>query len=337
MTGKERINRIFNRQEVDRNGFWLGRPHRDALKIYKKYFNVKSRDQLTVKLNSDLVWICGETVRPLPLLLPRGLKVRSTLSEGGLLANAETVEDVEKIRWSQKTNFHFPLMDCRLRFAKKNNLAVFSGMGTYFFHNLTDFFGMEECFIKMYTHPEVVERAVNKIVQVYYNANEALYRKYAEHIDSVFFFNDLGTQQDTLISPELFRQFFLPGAKRLIDQAKRYKLRVTLHSCGSIEKFIPDLIEAGVDALHPIQAKARNMQAEQLMEKYGDKLIFMGGLDTQDILPFGTPEEVAAETRRLIAIFGKHFILSPSHEALLANVCGANVESMAREATRIIL
>ncbi|MGI6214095.1 MAG: uroporphyrinogen decarboxylase family protein [Christensenellales bacterium] len=335
MTGKERIRRILNRQEVDRNGFWLGRPHRDALKIYKEYFNVRSRNQLLLKLKSDLVWISGESVMLRPLFLPRGFKIKSSLSEGGLLSGAETVEDVEKIYWTKSENFAFPLMRHKLNFAIKNNLAVFSGMGSYFFHNLTDFFGMEECFIKMYTHPDVVERAAQKIVDIYYNANEALYRKYAEYIDSVFFFNDLGTQLDTLISPDLFRQFFLPGAKKLIDQAKRYKLKVTLHSCGSVERFIPDLIEAGVDGLHPIQARARNMEAESLAQKYGDKLIFMGGLDTQEILPLGTPQEVAAETRRLINVFGKHFILSPSHEALLANVCGANVQAMADEATKI--
>ena len=336
LTSKERIHRILNRQDVDRCGFWLGLPHRDALRNYKEYFNVKSHNELAVKLNSDLLWICGETTMLNPLLfLPRGLKKIRTLSQEGLLTNAETVEDVEKIYWTKRDNFLFPFMNHKLKFAEKNDLAVFSGMGSYFWHNLIDFFGMEECFVKMYTHPEVVEAAVNKIVEIYYRANEVLYRKFSERIDAVFFFNDLGTQLDTMVSPDLFRQFFLPGAKRLIDQAKRFHLKVALHSCGSIERFIPDIINAGVDILHPIQANARNMQATLLEEKYGNDLIFMGGLDTQNILPFGTPEEVKAEAKRLKEIFGKHYILSPSHEALLANVKPENVIAMMEEATRI--
>ena len=208
-------------------------------------------------------------------------------------------------------------------------------MGSYFFHNLTDYFGMEECLVKMYTHPEVVSAAVDKIVDIYLRANKSLYEKYSEHIDAAFFFNDLGTQIDTLISPDMFREFFLPGAKKLIDQAKSYKLKVALHSCGSIERFIPDIINAGVDILHPIQANARNMDADSLFSKYGNDVLFMGGLDTQQILPYGSPEEVKSEVKRLKNIFGKHFILSPSHEALLENVSGENVLAMAEEAVKI--
>lgn len=337
LSGKERINRIISRQEVDRNGFWLGDPHKDALELYKKYFNVSSHDELIVKLNSDLIWINGESViSEGELFFPRGDNEVTTLSEEGILADAETVEEVENINWCKLKEFNFPLMEKRLKFAQQNGLAVFSGMASYFFHKLTEYFGMEECFVKMYTHPEVVEAAVNKIVDIYYRSNESLYRKYSQNIDAVFFYNDLGTQLDTLISPELFRQFFMPGAKKLIEQAKRYNLKVALHSCGSIERFIPDIISAGVDILHPIQAKARNMQAELLKDKYGDDIIFMGGLDTQDILPFGSQSDVAKETRRLINVFGKHYILSPSHEALLPNVSAQNVEIMAKEATKVV-
>lgn len=338
LTSRERIIRIMERKDVDRNGFWLGNPHHDALRQYLKYFGVHTHRQLMLKLNSDIMWLPADiSARPPVIFRPIGLQKRTSLSQRGVLADAETVEDVEKVYWPSAKKYYFPSMRFRLMFAKKHNLAVFSSMNTYFWHSLLDHFGMEECFVKMYTHPEVVEAAANKIVDVYLRANEALYKNYAEHIDAVFFFNDIGTQQDTMVSPDLFRQYFMPGAKKLIDQAKRYKLKVALHSCGSVERFIPDFINAGVDVLHPIQAKARNMEAENLQRKYGKDIVFMGGLDTQDILPFGTPEDVRKETRRLIDLFGNHFILSPSHEALLPNVSGENVKAMAEEAARIII
>ncbi len=333
LSPKERIVRILHRQEVDRSGFWLGKPHPKALRIYKQYFGVPSHKALILKLKSELIWLSGESNMLNPVLFwPTGLKKKSSTGQRGLLAVAENIEQVEKIYWTRRQRFWFPQMYVNLKFAQQHNLAVFSGMGTYFWHMLLDYFGMEECFIKMYTHPEVVEAAVAKIVEIYLRANKALYEKFAERIDAVFFFNDLGTQLDTLVSPKFFRQFFLPGAKKLIDQAKSYKLKVAFHSCGSIEKFIPDLITAGVDILHPIQACAKDMGAQLLQDKYGNDLIFMGGLDTQHILPFATPEQVAAEVRRLKGIFGKHYILSPSHEALLDNVSGKNVEAMAQEA-----
>jgi uroporphyrinogen decarboxylase len=133
----------------------------------------------------------------------------------------------------------------------------------------------------MYTNPEIVTAVIDKIVNIYLKANKSLYDKFSERIDAVFFFNDLGTQLDTLVRPELFREFFMPGAQKLIEQAKSYNLKVALHSCGSIERFIPDIIEMGVDILHPIQANAKNMNAELLQSKYGKDIIFMGGLDTQ--------------------------------------------------------
>jgi len=91
-----------------------------------------------------------------------------------------------------------------------------------------------------------------------------------------------------------------------------------LHSCGSVSKLIPRLIELGMDALDPIQVKASNMEPEYLKENFGNYITFHGGLDTQHILPFGTVEEVRAEAKRLIEVLGKGggYILGPSQEFL---------------------
>jgi uroporphyrinogen decarboxylase len=88
----------------------------------------------------------------------------------------------------------------------------------------------------------------------------------------------------------------------------------------------------GVDILHPIQAKAAGMDAETLSKKYNGQVVFLGGVDTQQLLPFGTPDEVRREVRRLRALFGPNYIVSPSHETLLPNVPMANVEAMAQAA-----
>ncbi len=90
---------------------------------------------------------------------------------------------------------------------------------------------------------------------------------------------------------------------------------------------IPTLIDLGVDILHPLQALAPGMDADSL-KQYKNDLIFMGGIDTQQLLPFGTPNEVADEVRRVKDVLGTGYIVSPSHEALLQNVPIENVIAM---------
>ena len=107
------------------------------------------------------------------------------------------------------------------------------------------------------------------------------------------------------------------------------------HSCGSIVEAIPQLIEAGVDVIHPIQAMAAGMQPENLKSKFEGKVAFCGGVDTQDLLPYGTPEQVAAKVRELRTVFPTGLIVSPSHEALQADVPAENVKALFDEAGKI--
>ena len=150
----------------------------------------------------------------------------------------------------------------------------------------------------------------------------------APKLDAAFFGNDLGSQYNLLISPEDFKKFILPGFEKIVAQAKSYNLKVVFHCCGAVSKIIPMLIDIGIDALHPIQAKASGMEAEKLASQFGKDLIFIGGVDTQDLLPFGTPRQVKNEVRRLKKIFGQKYIVSPSHEAILPNVSVENVIAM---------
>ena len=97
-------------------------------------------------------------------------------------------------------------------------------------------------------------------------------------------------------------------------------------------KAIPDMIEAGIDGLHPIQAIAAGMNAENLAEKFRDKIVFVGGVDTQVLLREGTAKQIKDDVRRLKRLFGNNFIVSPSHEAILPDVPPENIAAMA-EAT----
>ncbi|MDW7657940.1 MAG: uroporphyrinogen decarboxylase family protein, partial [Bacillota bacterium] len=250
----------------------------------------------------------------------------------GVFATCEAIDDVDRFPWPETRFLDFSQALSAVSRAESDGIGILSGMWSPFFHIAADFFGMDNYFVKMYTDPEVVDAVTERIVRFYLDANEIWLGQVADRIDAVFFGNDFGSQQDLLVSPALFERFVMPYFVRFTEQAKRFGLKVVLHSCGAIDRAIPYLIEAGVDALHPIQALARDMDAVSLARKYKDKITFIGGVDTQQLLPFGTPVQVRDEVRRLRDTFGPNFIVSPSHEALLPNVSPQNLEAMAEAA-----
>jgi len=170
------------------------------------------------------------------------------------------------------------------------------------------------------------------VCQFYFDANELLFERAGQEIDGFFFGNDFGTQRDLILAPELFDEFVLPWFRRFTDQAHARGYQVILHSCGSIYRVIDRLIDAGVNCLHPLQARASGMDADTLAREFKGRIGFLGGIDTQDVLVNARPEEVKAEVRRIKNLLGPRLIVSPSHEALLPNVPPENVVAMAEAA-----
>ena len=103
-----------------------------------------------------------------------------------------------------------------------------------------------------------------------------------------------------------------------------------LHPASTTHRQMTDqeLIDAGVDAIHPIQAKAAGMSAEELKEQFGGKVSFVGGMDTQHLLVNGTREEVKQRVKELRRLFPTGLVISPSHEAVLPDIPPANIAAM---------
>jgi uroporphyrinogen decarboxylase len=191
---------------------------------------------------------------------------------------------------------------------------------------------VEEFMMKMHTHPDIIRTALDHVCGFYAEANRRFFAEAGDLMDGYFFGNDFGTQRDLFISPDHFDTFFLPWIRHFADTARSAGYQVLLHSCGSVERVIDRLIDAGIQCLHPLQALAGNMDAETLSRKYRGRIAFLGGIDTQELLVRGRPEEIAREVRRVKEVLGPHLIVSPSHEALLPNVPPANVKAMAEAA-----
>lgn len=157
-----------------------------------------------------------------------------------------------------------------------------------------------------------------------------------ENIDVVIFGEDLGTQDGCMFNPAVYAKYMKPLHRRMVDSIKsRSKAKVCFHCCGSAYHFVNHLIDVGVDALNPVQVTAKNMEPERLKADFGKRISFWGGINTQQILPYGTPDEVRAETRRIIDILGAGggYILNPVHNVQVG-VPPQNVVAMYEEGAK---
>ena len=122
-------------------------------------------------------------------------------------------------------------------------------------------------------------------------------------------------QSSIMMSKELYCKYIKPRLKRVIDAAKAInpELIVFYHSCGHVTPFIPDLIEAGVDVLNPVQPESMNF--EEVYREYGDRISFCGTLGTQTLMPFGTPEEIRETVFRYLDMVGEKggLLICPTH------------------------
>ncbi len=148
-----------------------------------------------------------------------------------------------------------------------------------------------------------------------------------DEIDGVLLGSDWGSQRGSLMSPDVWDDLIRPGEQREYDLVHAYDKHVWVHSCGRVDALIPRLVEMGLDVLNPVQPEC--MDLATLKGDFGDDLAFWGGIGTQNILPYGTPDEVRAEaraTRDLMAQAGG-YILSPS-QALQGDVPVENIQAL---------
>jgi uroporphyrinogen decarboxylase len=135
-------------------------------------------------------------------------------------------------------------------------------------------------------------------------------------IDVVATGEDLGLQNGPIISPELYRELLKPRHMKWFNLVKKNTSAfIHLHSCGSIYKLLPDIVEMGVDIVNPVQVAAKDMDSSVLGREYGDRLTFWGGIDTQRVLPRGSTTEVRAEVKRRIRDLapGGGYVLASVH------------------------
>ncbi len=183
--------------------------------------------------------------------------------------------------------------------------------------------GYENWFIDTMVDPEGVNALFDRIVEDkirYWDAviDWAIETGNGNKINVISECDDLGSQATTILDPDTLRQMVVPHFKTIFTHVKERlpHVKTFMHSCGAIREIIPDLIEAGLDILNPVQFTATGMDLKELKHDFGDVLTFWGGgVDTQSTLNNGKPQQVADEVKRIIDILapGGGFVFAPVH------------------------
>lgn len=193
--------------------------------------------------------------------------------------------------------------------------------------------GMEELLLDVFLHPQFVEELLEGLTEHILRTMQCILDR-GLAFDCIAVSDDYGTQHGMLISPEHWRRLIRPRLARIYGLAKAHGKDVFHHTCGHVTPIIGDLIDIGLDILHPIQPEA--MDVAELKRQFGRRLTFCGGLPTQGLLPCGTPQQVRDEVKRLKDVLGAGggYILEPGI-TIQADVPVANMVAMIDEARRL--
>jgi uroporphyrinogen decarboxylase len=230
----------------------------------------------------------------------------------GPLERAETEKDILMHRWPTAADFDFSGLQAECH--AHADRVVIGGLWTGIMGDSFRLHGFQNFLTNIALKPRLIKTLVNRVADMYLELNDAMFSHLKGMMDVWFFGNDFGTQNGLLMRKEMWHEFFFQPIRQLASLAHSCGLRVMMHSCGGIAEIIPGLIEAGIDILDPIQLTARGMNPDGLVEAFGGKIVFHGGVDTQQVLPYGTSEEVARHTTEVADVLGSKggYIFAPS-------------------------
>ena len=206
----------------------------------------------------------------------------------------------------------------------KGDRFAFAGIGFSLFERIWSLCGMENVLIYMVEEPEFVHALLDAICEF----NLKIIDIASEYpFDGFYFGDDWGQQKGLIMGPAHWREYIKPRVKEMYARAKKDGRFVIAHSCGYIHELYPDLIDIGLDCHQTFQPEIYDI--EGVKREFGDYLAFWGGISTQRLLPYATPEKVKEETARIMRIMGKNggYIASPTH-SVPADVPPENILAM---------
>jgi uroporphyrinogen decarboxylase len=344
-------HRVADRAPVD----YLAHPSVDAM--LRRHLRVDTEKDLLDRLGADFYYLPGRDISQnegfapfyvgTPLtqteterICPLGIRFRRGAGQSkfavdeaiaGPFVRGATPRDILDHPWPRPADFDFsPLQECCN--ANRERVLV-GGLWSGILGDSYRMYGFDRFLLDMAAEPQTIHTLVDRMTEMYLQLNDAIFSLLRGKLDVWFFGNDFGHQQGLLFSANMWADFFAKNIKQMCDLAHSYGLRVMMHTCGSVAKLIPLLIEAGVDILDPVQVSAVGMNPAELKAAFGQQLVFHGGIDTQHVLPKASTEEAFQHARRTLKILGANggYIFSPS-QIFQADIPVENIAAVYRAA-----
>lgn len=203
------------------------------------------------------------------------------------------------------------------KLARETDYALIGGSAGTLFYLASEMVGFEEYMEKTIAEPSAIEALVDRLLEYWIDFFGAYLEAIGDFIEVVWLGDDWGIQLGPVMNPSVFRTVYVPRYKQLTASIKKKsKVKVALHSCGSVYWALGDLVKAGFDILHPLQGDAADMEdPARLKREFGEQLAFYSNMRNQTTIPHGTPEEVAAEARKKIRHLapGGGYVMSGGH------------------------
>jgi uroporphyrinogen decarboxylase len=331
MTPHQRIIAILKRREVDRIpvDVWLTP---EVLAALMERFNEVDELALYSRLGLDkIVWIFpgygsgtfdpnhstgGRTHWGVPT---RSVKAgAATYLEFGTppLGQMEEPAELDGYEfWPDPGNFDYSGARKLALEARKHGFATI-GPWISHFEIYCQMRGLENALMDVVAEPEFLEAALDRIDRIQTVMLERLMAELGDLLDIVFISDDIGTQESLLLSVASWQEHLQPRLRAWCERIHARGKHVLFHSDGAVRPFIPHLLDTGIDILNPIQHRCPGMDRAALKRDFGARCIFHGGVENQDVLPFGTIEDVRKETRACLETLGANgvgYILSSCH------------------------
>jgi uroporphyrinogen decarboxylase len=288
--------------------------------------NVHQKSQ-PVKIGDD--WVLMDGARIKAKMIPECLYFETCNPP---LENANCEKDISNYNWKYFTDEYLRNLENKAKWLyEETNYAIMGGFGGSIVEEAETLLGWSNFMMDLIANPDFIEILMDKLVEVHLKNLKGYLQAVSPYIQIIQMGDDLGTQNGPLISPDLYKSMIKSRHKKIYQYVKKHSdLYLFLHSCGSIYDFIPDLIDAGVDILNPVQFTAAKMDSAILKKDFGKKITFWGGgVDTQKLLPFGTPEEIAEQVKEQMKILGQGggYVFAAVHN-IQANVPVENILSV---------